>query len=71
MKYLFYYIFFIIIVFIFAYVNSMTPPKEEAFTPKMRELYRPYIRNVKHISEGFYNSQKQNVSNLFRKFGIM
>jgi len=49
----------------------MTPPKEEAFTPKMRELYRPYIRNAKHISEGFYNSQKQNVTNLFRKFGIM
>lgn len=70
MKYLFYYIFFMIIVLFFAYINSRTVPKEP-FTPKMRELYRPYIRKARVISENFYNNKKQGITNLFRKVGIM
>ena len=69
MKYLMYYLFFIIIVVIFAYVNSLQDV--EPFTPKIRELYRPYVRNARIIGEGFYNKQQNNISNLFRKFGII
>ena len=43
----------------------------ENFTPKMREMYRPYIRDARIISEGFYEKNKSDISNLFRKFGIM
>lgn len=69
MKYLIYYLFFIIIVVVFAYFNSLHDV--ENFTPKIRELYRPYIRNARIIGEGFYIQHKNNISNIFRKFGII
>lgn len=69
MKYLLYYLFFLLITVTFAYFNSLNDV--ESFTPKIRELYRPYLRNARVIGEGFYNQQINNASNLFRKFGIM
>ena len=69
MKYLVYYCFFIIVIVTFAYFNSL--PDVEDFTPGIREVYRPYVRNVRILGEGFYVKQKNNISNLFRKFGIM
>jgi hypothetical protein len=69
MQYLIYYCFFSLVVFIFAYFNSLQDV--ENFTPKVREIYRPYVRNARILGEGFYNKQKNNISNLFRKFGIM
>ena len=69
MKYFIYNCLFIIIILFFAYVN--TKDQQEAFMPNMRQLYRPHIRNARVISEGFYEKQKSQVSNLFRKFGIM
>jgi hypothetical protein len=69
MKYFIYNCFFIIIVLFFAYIN--TQQEKEAFTPKIRELYRPYLRNTRIISEGLYNNHSANISNLFRKVGIM
>ena len=78
MKYLIYNCIFILIVIIFAYVNTTYDQKivvdktqKEAFTPKMREFYRPYVRNARIISEGFYDTHSSNMTNLFRKFGIM
>jgi hypothetical protein len=78
MKYLIYNCIFILIIIIFAYVNTIYEQKivvdksqKEAFTPKMRELYRPYVRNARIISEGFYDAHSSNMSNLFRKFGIL
>ena len=69
MKYFIYNCLFIIIILFFAYVN--TKDQQESFMPNIRELYKPYIRNARVISEGFYEKQKSQVSNLFRKFGIM
>lgn len=69
MRYLIYYFFFIIIVVTFAYFNSLNDI--EHFTPKIREMYRPYIRNTRKFGEGIYNKHKNNIYNLFRKFGIM
>ena len=79
MKYFLYNCFFLLIVLVFAYVNTMLShisyhTKEdvaEPFTPRIRELYRPYTRNVRLVSEGFYNKHTSTLSNLFRKFGIM
>ena len=69
MKHLIYNFFLILIIIIFAYVNSLQ--SVENFTPAIRELYRPIIRNARVTSEGFYNKTTSNISNLFRKFGIM
>ena len=69
MKYLFHYLLFIVIILIFAYINSCH--KEEAFTPKIREFYNPYIRRARIFSENTYNKHKDNIQVLFRKFGIM
>ena len=58
-----------LIVFTFAYINSTY--YVENFTPLISQIYRPYIRNARIICEGFYNKSNSNISNLFRKFGIM
>ena len=77
MKYFIYNCFFIIIVLFFAYINTIQDvdnekeKEKEAFTPKIRGLYRPYLRNARIISEGLYNNHSTNISNLFRKIGIM
>ena len=41
---------------------------KEDFTPKIRNMYRPYIRNVRIISEGFYNHNNNKINNLFIRF---
>jgi hypothetical protein len=69
MKHFIYICFLILIVVIFAYVNSMH--NVEHFTPNIRQIYRPIIRNTRLISEGFYNKATSNISNLFRKFGLI
>jgi hypothetical protein len=69
MKNLIYNCFLFLIIVIFAYINSLHTV--ESFTPKIKEMYRPYVRNARIIGEGFYNKSNTNISNLFRKFGIM
>jgi hypothetical protein len=69
MKYLTHYFFFIVVIVTFAYFNSLHDI--EHFTPKIREYYRPYVRRARAFGEGFYTKQKNTISNLFRKFGIM
>jgi hypothetical protein len=69
MKHLIYNCILFFIIIIFAYINSLD--YVESFTPKIKEMYRPYVRNARIISEGFYNKTNSNISNLFRKFGIM
>lgn len=45
---------------------------EEGFVPKIiKETYRPIERNIKKNFEGFYDKSSTNISNLFRKFGIL
>jgi len=43
---------------------------KEHFTPKIRGLYRPYVRDARIISEGFYGDGENNINRLFRKFGL-
>ena len=69
MKQFLYACFLVLIIIVFAYYNSL--PKIETFTPKIRELYRPIVRQTRIVGEGFYNKTSSNISNLFRKFGIM
>ena len=44
----------------------------ETFVPKIvKEAYRPIERKVRMTYEGFYGKTSSDVSNLFRKFGIL
>jgi len=69
MKHLHYICFLSIVIVFFAFINCSTPV--ESFTPKIRELYRPILRKTRIASEGFYTKTRSDVSNIFRKFGIM
>ena len=68
MKYLYYYLFFIIVILFFAFINSRP---SEAFTPFLRTIYRPYVRNARIYSQKLYNKHSANATNLFRKVGII
>ena len=69
MKHIIYNCFLFLIILSFAYINSLH--NVEHFIPKIRQLYRPIIRNTRLISENFYNKNISNISNLFRKFSII
>jgi hypothetical protein len=66
----------IIIIFIIYYIYTCyyniecKCNKKENFTPKMRQMYRPYVRHARVVSEGFYGDSKNNITRLFRKFGL-
>ena len=45
---------------------------DEAFVPKIvKETYRPIERNIRRNFEGFYDKSSTDISNLFRKFGLL
>jgi len=67
MKYLLYICFFLLIVVIFSYVNTIIS-KKESFTPKIRGFYRPIIRRTRLAAEGFYNNASTNTSTLIDTF---
>ena len=69
MNYFLYYSILVIIIILFAYYNTTT--SVEPFTPSIKSIYRPILRNTRIIGEGFYNKTTSNITNLFRKFGIM
>ena len=65
-------VFLVIIIIPFFYlflsnkINSI-----ESFTPKVREMYRPHIRNIRIVYENLYNSIKVSAINLLRKLGLI
>jgi hypothetical protein len=69
MKQFLYACFLFTIITVFAYYNSLH--NVEHFTPGVRAFYRPIVRQTRIVGEGFYNKTSTNISNLFRKFGIM
>ena len=69
MKYFLYNSILVIIILLFAYYNTIS--SVEPFTPSIKSIYRPIVRNTRIIGEGFYNKTTYTISNLFRKFGIM
>jgi hypothetical protein len=44
--------------------------KKENFTPRIREMYRPYLREARFASDDFYGNNKNNINHLFKKFGL-
>jgi ATP/ADP translocase len=70
MKYWIYNFILLILIIVLAYNSSLNIITED-FTPKMKEIYRPIVRNARLGAEGFYNKHSSNMSNLFRRFGLM
>jgi hypothetical protein len=65
----------VIIIFIcklihYTQVQYFTTKKEQ-FTSGFREMYRPYVRNVRLIGENYYTKIKQTIHLFFRKFGLI
>ena len=70
--YLFYYIGLIIIILLFSYHNSLqteTYTREE-FTPHLRRIYRPHLRNARLFTEGTYHSAREHFQRFMRKIGV-
>ena len=42
----------------------------ESFTPGIRQAYRPYLRQTRILSEGFYDKSENHVLKLLRKFDL-
>ena len=62
-------IFLVLLYYLINYIKNNYNSTEN-FTPKMRQMYRPYLRNARIISEGFYGDSKNSVNTLFRKLGL-
>jgi len=73
MKYLIYILLFII--FLCAFNNSLYYSNEyysnEGFTPKIRQIYKPYVRNTRIFMENFYNNYNKSITNYLKKYKIM
>ena len=69
MKYFIYNCIFLLIILFFSYYNTLNDV--ENFTPKIREMYRPYVRSIRMTSENLYNTHSTNASNFFKKFGLI
>ena len=64
---------FFILLGISVYLSILIlQPKEslESFTPGIRQIYRPYVRHTRILSEGFYDNSENHVLKLFRKFDL-
>jgi hypothetical protein len=45
--------------------NSM-----ESFTPRVREMYRPYLRDARIYTEGLISTKRDDFNRLYRQFGL-
>ena len=68
-KMIIFIMFFIIIINLLIHI-SKTDSKEN-FTPGIREIYNPYIRNIRLFGENYYKKIKSNSNLFFRKFGLI
>jgi high-affinity Fe2+/Pb2+ permease len=61
-----------LLVLIILYSAFKKTSYTESFIPKIiKESYRPIERNIRKTYEGFYGKTSTDISNLFRKFGII
>jgi len=62
-------VFFIIIINLLLHISRIN--NKENFTPGIREMYNPYIRNIRLFGENYYKKIKSNTNLFFRKFGLI
>lgn len=61
-----YYLFLILIILIFSYVNSQ--PTTEPFipTPNLKQYYRPILRNTRVAAENFGTKTSEKINETFQ-----
>jgi hypothetical protein len=68
-------IFFILIYIVYKVIIALKDKNKntnkENFTPGIRQMYRPYVRNIRLNTEEFYNKTKNNINVVFRKIGFI
>jgi hypothetical protein len=60
-----------LLIFIIIWCLTNNNNNYEHFTPYMRKLYRPHIRNARLFSENVYTKYKNSVIILLRKYNIL
>ena len=64
------FLFFWLLIIILVFSQSFNNPKE-GFTPKIRSMYRPYMRNMRVKLEGYTNKYNSDyLIGFLRKFGL-
>ena len=43
---------------------------KELFTPRIREMYRPHLRNARIYSEGLIGKKRDDFNRLYRQLGL-
>ena len=61
----------IVILFVMSGYNTYMASSKESFTPYLRKLYRPHIRNVRLTMEEFVDKRSTYLQNILRRIGIM
>ena len=69
MKYFYSYLSLLIIIIFFNALNSHS--LKESFTPRIREMFRPYLRDTRIYTNNMYNKHKNNINNFMRKIGFL
>jgi hypothetical protein len=70
MKYFYSYLsLLIIIIFVYSFYNSLS--LKESFTPRIREMFRPYLRDTRIYTNNIYNKHKNNITNFLKKNGFI
>ena len=60
----------VVLILVICLLVNMSKNKE-GFTTGIREMYHPYIRNIRLIYDNYYNKVKTNLQLIFRKFGLI
>ncbi len=61
-----------ILLFIMSIYNSVNLfQTKESFTPKIREMYRPYVRNTRIIYENTFDHSLYRINRFFRNVGMI
>ena len=69
MKYFYSYLFLlVIIILVYSFYSHSL---KESFTPRIREMYRPYVRHSRIFTNNMYNNHKNNITNFLRKIGFI
>jgi hypothetical protein len=65
------YLKIVLLLFAFVLVKLAYKPLKEGFTPKIRQMYRPYLRNMSNGVETFTNNYNlTTLINKLRKWNI-
>ena len=63
------YIFFIFII-AFSVIGSISNNQQEGFTPYLRSLYKPHLRNARIIYENYSTNLKKSLNKYAKNFGL-